>query len=163
MNIHVRPLTLKRTALCGAALVVSGIALIPSAWASDAAAQSLGAEQSSAITARVAQPPTCFGRLPTPLPPGPGDDVIIGTNGPDTIHGLRGDDWICGRGGNDLLFGDQGNDRLYGEAGNDRLFGGPGNDTLNGGPGFDRCDGGPGIDTAVTVGPNRCEVVVNVP
>lgn len=49
-------------------------------------------------------------------------------------------------------------------AGNDHLYGGDGKDHLNGGPGWDYCDGGKGNnDTAVTVGLNRCEFVVNVP
>ena len=172
----------RRTALLGATILIAGLTLVPSAWASDAAHQALGAGQSSAVAVGAAelQPgPNCFGEPPT-RPPGTNGsnapDVINGTNGPDTIRGFLRDDFICGldgndtlsggggddliRGnlGNDVLFGDEGNDRLLGDQGNDRLFGDQGNDILRGDAGFDRCDGGPGNDTAVD-----CEVVVNVP
>ena len=179
MNIKTRPSTLKRTALLGTAVVISGLSLLPSALASEATHQNGGAHPLSATTIEAVQQPqspSCFER-PITRPPGangtPGNDVIIGTNGPDTIRGFAGNDRVCGRGGDDSLFGDRGDDRVHGNSGNDtvrggpgtdRLFGGSGNDTLIGGPGFDRCDGGQGnADTAVTTGINRCEVVVNVP
>ena len=166
----------RRTALLGATILIAGLTLVPSAWASDAAHQALSAGQTPA---QVVAGPPCFGAAPT-RPPGTNGsnspDVINGTNGPDNITGFNGNDLICGldgndtlsggggddliRGnlGNDVLFGDEGNDRLLGDQGNDRLFGDQGNDILRGDAGFDRCDGGPGNDTAVD-----CEVVVNVP
>lgn len=172
----------RRTALLGATILIAGLTLVPSAWASDAAHQALGAGQSSAVAVGAAelQPgPNCFGEPPT-RPPGTNGsnapDVINGTNGPDTIRGFLRDDFICGLDGNDTLSGDDGNDRirgnrgndqllgnrgndqLLGDLGNDQLNGGRGNDTLRGGPGFDRCDGGQGNDTAAD-----CEIVDNVP
>lgn len=172
----------RRTTVLGATMIISGLTLIPSAWASDAAHQALGAGQSSAAAVGAAelQPgPPCFGAPPTGPPGANGTaeaDVINGTSGPDTIRVFQGDDRICGLRGNDrirsdegddLIRGNQGNDTLNGGQGNDRLLGDPGDDTLNGsegddtlngGPGFDRCDGGAGNDTAAD-----CEVVVDIP
>ncbi len=163
MNTNTRLLTLKRSALFAAAVFISGLTVVPSAWASDAAHQALAANQLSATTVGAAelQPgPRCFGLLPT-RPPGaegtPGNDVINGTNFRDSFTALRGDDRLCGLDGIDSLIGAQGNDSLSGGAGDDILTGGSGNDRLDGGPGFDRCDGGIDVDTAV-----NCEVVIGV-
>ena len=84
----------------------------------------------------------CFGRTPTIVDNGPGDQdprqgFILGTPGPDVIitaiygadvDGGEGDDVIC-----------------MGEAPDGTARGGPGNDTLVCGWGID-CDGGPGDD-----------------
>lgn len=95
---------------------------------------------------------------------GPGDDVIVGTDGPDAISGLAGDDELDGVDGRDCLSGDDGKDILRGGAdrdvamgadgkdkvrglgGRDRLKGGDGKDRVNGGEGRDRLKGGDGRD-----------------
>ncbi len=58
----------------------------------------------------------------------PGNDLIIGSDGPDYIEGLAGDDVLCGK------FND------------DRVFGGAGNDAVTGGPALDYCYGGTGTN-----------------
>ncbi|MCU4651202.1 M10 family metallopeptidase C-terminal domain-containing protein [Roseibacterium sp. SDUM158016] len=42
----------------------------------------------------------------------PGDDVIVGSNGPDAIFGDAGDDQIDGGPGTDVIFGEAGNDTI---------------------------------------------------
>lgn len=48
---------------------------------------------------------------------GPGDDVLIGTDGKDKIRGHEGDDVLIGGAGNDKLFGGEGSDTFVFEAG----------------------------------------------
>jgi hypothetical protein len=107
--------------------------------------------------------PLCFGLVPTvvyPLvpggpAPGPGDDVILGTDGPDDINaaagndvicGLGGDDTINGGGGADAIDGGDGDDDINGGGDDDTILGGDGDDTIDGGGGTDTCTGGPGAD-----------------
>ncbi len=79
--------------------------------------------------------------------PTPGDDVILGTNGPDIIDGGTGDDVICGLDGDDRIWGGGGSDRIFGHRGDDRIGGNKGHDVIYGGHGHDRLRGGPGHDT----------------
>jgi Ca2+-binding RTX toxin-like protein len=90
---------------------------------------------------------------------GPGDDVLIGSQGSDSIFGGEGRDRIRGLDRPDLLYGGPGADRVWGGdnagkleeisggAGDDVLFGGPGDDIMQGKQGNDRLTGGPGRDT----------------
>ena len=78
----------------------------------------------------------CLGVFAT-LVGGPGDDVLVGTDGPDVILGRAGDDRINGKGGNDILCGGSGSNLIIGGAGNDFLLGGDGEDQLIGGSGDD--------------------------
>jgi Ca2+-binding RTX toxin-like protein len=50
----------------------------------------------------------------------PGNDTLIGDDGPNRILGLGGDDTIKGKGGDDKLDGGNGRDRLNGGGGRDR-------------------------------------------
>ncbi len=90
---------------------------------------------------------------------GPGQDLIIGTDGDDDLFGGPGHDCIVGGPGDDFLRGDLGHDMLVGGPGNDRLYGDPdghegidflwggeGDDTLVGGAGGDELYGGDGHD-----------------
>lgn len=86
----------------------------------------------------------------------PGDDVILGTNGPDLITGGGGNDIICGLRGNDTIRGGFGDDTIFGDDGNDTIFsgqgvneahGGDGDDVIQGGAAIDRLEGGFGDDT----------------
>jgi Ca2+-binding RTX toxin-like protein len=67
---------------------------------------------------------------------GPGNDVILGTEGRDRIDGGEGSDIAYGFGGDDRLWGDSGvapttdYDRLFGGQGHDDLIGGQGNNDL---------------------------------
>ena len=102
--------------------------------------------------------------------PGPGSDVILGTEDNDDIRGRAGDDTICGMGGDDFIHGNSGNDWIDGGDGVDDLrggqgddvvntgsgstvgtssivFGGTGDDEINGGSGNDDLRGGRGVDT----------------
>jgi len=72
--------------------------------------------------------------LPVTMRGGPGNDTLLGANGPDKLIGGEGNDKIAGRGGSDVLYGGPGNDELLGGAGNDVLRGG-GSDVMNGGSG----------------------------
>jgi Ca2+-binding RTX toxin-like protein len=110
---------------------------------------------------------------PEPPPPGPGNDLVVGTAATEMLCGLAGADVVTGLAGDDVLFGDQcggrraagdgddrvtggpGNDRLFGAGGADVLTGGPGRDTLNGGPGHDRLAAGPGVDRVNAKDGNR--------
>ena len=79
----------------------------------------------------------------------PGNDSLVGTEGPDTIAGLAGDDIIDGLGSGDLLLGNQDNDTVFGRAGNDTIWGGQGNDSLDGAADSDFLWGNEGADTLV--------------
>jgi Ca2+-binding RTX toxin-like protein len=82
-----------------------------------------------------------------------GDDVIIGTSGDDFINGYGGDDRICGGSGADTLIGGvigtEGSDvdHIDGEDGRDIVEGGPDNDELHGGHDEDTVRGGDGNDS----------------
>jgi hypothetical protein len=92
---------------------------------------------------------------------GPGDNVLVGTNGRDFLDGGRGDDTIYGKGGNDRplpfrfgLVGGFGDDTIDGGGGDDHIAGyelgrarDRGEDTMTGGSGRDVLDGGRGADT----------------
>lgn len=67
--------------------------------------------------------------------PGPGDDVVMGTQGNDDIRGRAGNDTICGMGGDDFIHGNSGDDWIDGGAGVDNLRGGQGNDIIYAGSG----------------------------
>lgn len=67
--------------------------------------------------------------------PGPGSDVILGTEGNDDIRGRAGNDTICGMGGDDFIHGNSGDDWIDGGDGIDDLRGGQGNDVVNTGSG----------------------------
>lgn len=67
--------------------------------------------------------------------PGPGDDVILGTEGNDDIRGRAGNDTICGMGGDDFIHGNSGNDWIDGGTGIDDVRGGQGDDELYSGVG----------------------------
>ena len=77
---------------------------------------------------------------------GPGNDVLIGGDGPDLLDGGRGDDVLIGGGGPDRLRGGAGHDTLIGGAGNDFLGGDRGEDVLVAGTGRDTLIGGGGHD-----------------
>jgi Ca2+-binding RTX toxin-like protein len=68
----------------------------------------------------------------------PGDDVIVGDDGPNRLTGGAGVDQITAGGGDDALFGQGDNDALSGEGGADLLDGGDGADTHDGGSENDR-------------------------
>ena len=70
----------------------------------------------------------------------PGDDTIVGNDGPNKLTGGAGTDQITAGGGADALFGQDGNDALSGEAAND---------LIDGGGGADIHDGGSDSDTAL--------------
>jgi len=63
----------------------------------------------------------------------PGDDVIVGNDGPNRLIGGAGADQITAGGGDDALFGQGDNDTLSAEGGADALDGGDGGDILGGG------------------------------
>jgi Ca2+-binding RTX toxin-like protein len=67
----------------------------------------------------------------------PGDDVIVGNDGPNNRSGGPGDDQITAGGADDTLSGQEGNDGLSGEAGADALDGGDGGDVVDGGSEWD--------------------------
>jgi hypothetical protein len=75
-----------------------------------------------------------------PVAGGPGDDVIVGSDGARPLAVLEGGD------GNDTIRGGAGRDELRGDAGDDVLDGGPGDDVLQDGRGADRVTGGDGDD-----------------
>jgi len=75
---------------------------------------------------------------------GPGNDIIIGSEGSDFIHGNAGNDQIWARGGNDRINGGAGDDQIFGEDGDDYLSGYSGNDLVRGGDGRDHVNGGTG-------------------
>lgn len=118
---------LGRNTLLGAAVLVSGLTLVPSALAG----------QPSATVTAAAQQPTCFGQPATHVAQSfggnlvgtRGRDVIVGSERDDNLLGLDGDDLICGRGGNDTLRGGGGNDRLDCGSGSDSAIGDFGTDT----------------------------------
>lgn len=63
---------------------------------------------------------------------GPGNDIMLGTNGRDSLDGGPGSDMLYGFGGDDRLWGDSG----FGSASDvDVLLGGTGNDDILGGVG----------------------------
>lgn len=73
---------------------------------------------------------------------GPGNDFIVGSDGPDLIVSGIGKDYVFGDSGNDYIFAGEGNDLIHGRAGNDVIIGGYGDDTLDGGEGRDLVVGG---------------------
>lgn len=84
---------------------------------------------------------------------GPGNQVIVGTEGDDTLRGGSGNDVLCGLAGDDTLRGGTGHDVIVGGPGADRLYGNSGNDTLytdaddtviKGGSGWNTINGGEG-------------------
>lgn len=77
---------------------------------------------------------------------GPGQDVIVGTNGPDTILGLGGNDIILGYDGEDQIHGGAGNDLICAGLRADKVQGGADHDTVYGEPGDDDMWGGEGAD-----------------
>jgi Ca2+-binding RTX toxin-like protein len=103
---------------------------------------------------------------------GPGEDTLIGSEGPNYIYGGDGKDTVRGEGGEDRLDGGEGDDNVEGGAGNDfieefgeeedadlpfgrsstpvggndALSGGEGEDMILAGPGEDTVEGGPGND-----------------
>jgi Ca2+-binding RTX toxin-like protein len=156
--------------LTGAALVLSGVTLAPSAFA----------DPPIVNTTPVPYTPwrDCFGSSYLPVTfingmqvtpgtvgviyaqPGAaitngtsGDDVIIGTSGDDFINGFGGDDRICGGSGADTLIGGvigtEGSDvdHIDGEDDKDIVEGGPDNDELHGGHDEDTVRGGEGNDS----------------
>lgn len=166
---------LRRTALLvGVGMLVSGIALAPSALARPA-------------------PPFgfCDGQLATIVITTPGlttngtqgPDVIVGSNGVDMIHGRGGADRICGGDGADTITGGDDDDRLHGGAGRDGLYGEGDEDSLHGdgdndwlncgfdsfpGPDLDFADGGTGTpplgtEADVLLFNHRCDWITNVP
>ena len=85
----------------------------------------------------------------------PGNDVIIGTDGPELINGEGGADTICGNDGEDWILGDRGHDDLYGgdeddfisgSTGDDEIFGEDGDDAIIGDGGDDDLDCGDDTD-----------------
>lgn len=80
---------------------------------------------------------------------GPGNDMLVGGNGPDTLNGGDGEDDLTGGNGNDTLIGGADDDQLWGLGGSDYLFGNGGNDLVDGGTGNDRVYGNQGIDTLI--------------
>lgn len=74
---------------------------------------------------------------------GPGNEIVIGTDGDDVLSGGPGDDVLCGYTGYDILEGDSGDDILVNGLGGGELDGGSGNDTLTG-YSDDVLDGGAG-------------------
>jgi Ca2+-binding RTX toxin-like protein len=81
----------------------------------------------------------------------PGDDVVLGTDGPDVIDTGYGNDTVCGRAGDDTITtragidwvdGGDGNDTIRLGARNDTAYGGNGHDVINGGGGVDHIEGG---------------------
>jgi Ca2+-binding RTX toxin-like protein len=98
---------------------------------------------------------TATGTQRTELLGGPGNDVLIGGEGPSGLFGDElclgnvgedpGDDVLIGNGGDDQLVGGPGNDLMQAGAGDDTMFGDPetgdqsvhGNDSLQGGAGDD--------------------------
>ncbi len=86
---------------------------------------------------------------------GPGNDSLLGTNGPDQLFGGTGDDIIDGLSGPDRILGGSGDDLLFdGEnrgGARDILIGGSGDDILfpgNAPPSQDVAICGTGTDTA---------------
>ncbi len=86
----------------------------------------------------------------------PGDDRLVGTDGPDVFKARKGDDEVIGKGGNDmvcagpgndLVKGKNGKDTLKGQGGDDTLKGQKGKDALRGGGAIDGCNGGKGKDS----------------
>ena len=63
---------------------------------------------------------------------GPGNDLLIGGQGPDTLFGNDGNDILVGGAGDDSLFGDAGSDRFESTYldGNDTVDGGDGDDVI---------------------------------
>ena len=59
---------------------------------------------------------------------GPGDDHLVGNNGPNGLNGDAGNDHLDGLGGDDVLVGFGGSDFLDGGANADRLVGSAGSD-----------------------------------
>lgn len=109
--------------------------------------------------------PTCFGRSATvadhtgAIVGTPGNDVIIGDEGPNIVKdGGGGLDRICGNGGDDeidlirntgkaLIDGGPGTDFVQGPfTGDNTVLGGDGNDHVSGGQGDDVLSGGRGND-----------------
>jgi RTX calcium-binding nonapeptide repeat (4 copies) len=79
------------------------------------------------------------------------DDLQASYDGqPTTLDGGPGDDLLLGNQGPDVLLGGDGNDSLEGKDGQDRVLAGAGDDTLSGdgskGKHADVIDGGPGTD-----------------
>lgn len=89
---------------------------------------------------------SCVGNLaalvPITIDGGPGEDTLLGSNGPDVIIG--GDD-------NDFIDGQQGSDTLYGGNGDDTIQWDPGD-------GNDQVEGQVGYDTLVFNGSNAAEI-----
>jgi Ca2+-binding RTX toxin-like protein len=84
---------------------------------------------------------------------GPGNDVVLGTEGPDDLGGGFGSDSIIGFGGKDVLgggllpssTGEEPPDEV-GPNNDDIMIGGSGNDFMNGDMGSDRIVSGTGDD-----------------
>jgi Ca2+-binding RTX toxin-like protein len=80
---------------------------------------------------------------------GPGNDLILGTEGPDDLGGGFGSDSVIGLGANDVLGGGLLGDNDPAEKSPhraDRMIGGPGNDFMYGDLGADLILGGAGDD-----------------
>ncbi len=103
-------------------------------WLDDDLAGATYAAQSDAVDEQ--EHVYCLGQLAT-LVGGPGDDVLVGTDGPDVILGRAGNDRINGKAGDDILCAGSGNNLIIGGAGDDYLLGGDGEDQLIGGSGQD--------------------------
>jgi hypothetical protein len=96
--------------------------------------------------------PKCDGKTATlwgagELTGGPGNDVIVGSDGADDISGGKGNDLICAGAGNDTVSGESDSDRILGGDGNDRLDGGTQGDAIQGQGGDDTIVGASGADT----------------
>ena len=92
---------------------------------------------------------TCFGLAPT-IVGTPGDDTLLGTDGPDVVIGLAGDDTIKGLDGADRLCGGPGRDVINAGGGLDRVDGGEDDDSLFDRQGSALLDGGAGDDLVTT-------------
>jgi Ca2+-binding RTX toxin-like protein len=78
---------------------------------------------------------------------GPGDDVLIGSDGYDRLYGGPDADTVLGQGGDDYVYGDDGDDRVHGGPGNEVIAeGGTGDDLVVGEAGHDLIDDGIGDD-----------------
>jgi Ca2+-binding RTX toxin-like protein len=81
----------------------------------------------------------------------PGDDFLVGTEGPDCIFAGAGDDEVIALGGNDIIILGSGDDFVDSFGGDDNVYGGLGDDFVSGSEDNDNVFGGPGFDVFVEI------------